>query len=206
MKDKTHIIYIIDRSGSMEGLRSDVIGGFNGFIEEQKEHPGEASMVLVQFNHDYGPMKIWNNIQDVIVLNNGSYRPNGTTALLDAIGRTIDDQGKYLSGISEQNRPDKVIVLIMTDGLENASRDYSKMRIKEMIDHQRGKYNWEFIFLGANQDSFIEAHSLGIPMGQTADYSPTGRGVDSVFSTMSCLVGSYRSGGKTNFDEVDRPE
>jgi uncharacterized protein YegL len=206
MEDKTHIVYIIDRSGSMSGLESDVIGGFNSFIKEQKEQSGKASFVLIQFDHEYGPVKSWDNIQDVVELNNKSYYTRGCTALLDAVGRTIDNQGKYLSEIPEYARPNKVIVLIMTDGLENASTDYTRERIKEMVVHQQEKYQWKFIFLGANQDSFTEAGNMGIPQNQTSNYNPTKKGVKSTFASTSCLVGTYRSSGDVDFDKTGRPE
>lgn len=205
MKDKTHIVYVIDRSGSMSGKESDVIGGFNKFIKEQKEHPGEASMVLVQFDHEYGPINKWENIHSANDLNNENYQPRGTTALLDAIGRTIDDQGKYLSGIDEDQRPDKVIILIMTDGMENASKDYTKQRIKTMISLQQENYNWKFVFLGANQDSFAEASSMGIPQSLAANFKPTHEGIKNMYDSTSEMVRGFRSSGEANFDINGRP-
>lgn len=206
MKDKTRIVYIIDRSGSMSGKETDVIGGFNSFIKEQKNHPGEASMVLVQFDHEYGPINTWDNIQEVPELDNKSYSPRGTTALLDAVGRTIDDQGNDLSLIAERERPDKVIILIMTDGFENASRDYTKQKVKKMISHQSENYQWKFVFLGAGQDSFAEANSIGIPAAMTANYKPSAEGIKSMYDSTSCMVKDFRSSGNANFDVTGRPQ
>lgn len=205
MKDKTHIVYIVDRSGSMGGRELDVIGGFNTFIKEQKDHQGEASMVLVQFDHEYGPIANWDNIKDAVELNKDSYIPRGSTALLDAVGRTISTQGENLSIIPEGDRPDKVIVLIMTDGLENNSREYSKSRIKEMISHQQENYNWKFVFLGANQDSFAEANSMGIPQNMAANYKPTQKGIKSLYASASDMVSCFRSSGEASFDNTKRP-
>jgi len=206
MKDKTHIVYIVDRSGSMMGKESDVIGGFNKFIKDQKEIPGEASMVLVKFDHEYGPVDTWDSIQNVPELDNNSYIPRGSTALLDAIGRTIATQGENLSNIAENERPDKVIVLIMTDGLENNSHEYTKTKIKEMISHQQEKYNWKFVFLGANQDSFAEASSMGISQSLTANYANNSKGINSMYASTSNLVRNFRSTGKADFDITGRPK
>jgi len=205
MKDKTHIIYIIDRSGSMSGKESDVIGGFNRFIKEQKKLPGKASLTLVQFDHEYGPTSNYNNIHSVGELSKETYQPRGTTALLDAVGRTIDRQGKILSDMKEKDRPNKVIVLIMTDGLENASTDYTKSRIKDMITHQQDKYDWKFVFLGANQDAFAEAGSMGISLSMTTNYTNTSLGIKRMYDGMNDLVSSYRSTGNASFDDIGRP-
>lgn len=206
MKDKTHIVYIVDRSGSMAGRESDVIGGFNKFIKDQKDCPGEASMVLAQFDHEYGPISEWDNIKDVPELDKNSYTPRGMTALLDAVGRTISIQGEFLSNIPEDGRPDKVIVLIMTDGLENDSKEYTKQKVKEMITHQQKNYQWKFVFLGANQDSFAEAHAMGIPQAMTANYKATEKGLKSMYLSTSNAVRSFRSSGDFDFDKTGRPD
>jgi uncharacterized protein YegL len=205
MKDKTHIVYIIDRSGSMSGRETDVIGGFNKFIKEQKEHSGEASMILVQFDNEYGPVSMWNNIQDAPELDNTSYVPRGMTALLDAVGRTINFQGDFLSSLPENDRPDKVVVLIMTDGMENDSKEFTSDQVKKMISHQRENYQWKFIFLGANQDSFETASGLGIPQAMTSNYDNTSEGVGRAYASASILTQSIRSTGKGSFDKIGRP-
>lgn len=177
MKDGLcEVVCVLDRSGSMADIREDAIGGFNVFLESQKKHPGEARFTLVLFDHEYDLIHGGADIQNVPPLDGETYVPRGTTALLDAIGRTVDDVGGRLAETPEDERPEKVIVAILTDGLENASRDYDNGRISAMIHHQREKYGWEFIFLAANQDAIATAKSMSIRPEDAISYeaSPTG--------------------------------
>lgn len=178
MKDNlVEVVCVMDRSGSMEAIRSDAIGGFNSFLGGQKEHPGEARFTLVLFDHEYDLVHDRVDIQDAPLLDGETYVPRGTTALLDAVGRTIDDVGKRLSETPEPDRPAKVIVSILTDGLENASRDYDNGRIAEMITHQQQKYGWEFVFLAANQDAIATARSMSIRPEDAISYEASPAGV-----------------------------
>ncbi|MFA6654109.1 MAG: vWA domain-containing protein, partial [Candidatus Delongbacteria bacterium] len=153
-KDHTQLICVLDRSGSMESVADDAIGGFNTFIEEQKKQPGTMSVTLVLFDHEYlVPFKN-KDIMKVEPLNRKSYVPRGVTALLDAVGRTVNEAGSELSKKKEKDRPEKVIVCILTDGLENASKEFKIEQIKKLIEHQKEKYSWDFVFLAANQDAF----------------------------------------------------
>jgi hypothetical protein len=161
--DLTYIVYILDRSGSMQPLASDAIGGFNAFLAGQQQLPGRADFMLVLFDHEYLVQVPRTDIQKVQPLDARTFVPRGQTALLDAIGRTLDDIGRELAGTPEAHRPAKVIVAIFTDGLENASRVYTHARIAEMIRHQQEKYSWEFLFLAANQDAVASAAKLAIP-------------------------------------------
>jgi len=187
------IVCILDKSGSMSSVKDDAIGGFNTFLEEQKKLPGKANMSLVLFNHEYEESFSGRDIQKVSSLKKEDYIPFGTTALLDAVGRTIDDIGKRLFNTDEKNRPEKVIVVIMTDGQENASKDYKRDKISEMIKHQQEKYNWEFIFLAANIDAFAEANSLNIPSNNTYSYTGDSFGTQSAYNVMTRSVFSYRN-------------
>jgi len=195
-KDFTEIICIIDRSGSMDRIKEDAIGGFNTFLEGQKGLPGTAGMTLCLFNDGYSIIHNGVNIQEVPKLDEYSYIPGGTTALLDAVGRTIDAVGERLANTPEEERPDKVLVCIITDGLENASREYKKDQIKERIKHQSEKYNWEFIYLGANQDAFAEAGDIGISRGSTMAFCSTKMGVTKVYDDLHQRTTDYRKTGK----------
>jgi uncharacterized protein YegL len=188
------IVCIVDRSGSMNAIREDAIGGFNSFLDEQKEQPGEAQLTLVLFNHHYELIHEARDIQDVAYLDKGSYTPQGMTALLDAVGRTIDDVGQRLADTPEAERPSTVIVSILTDGRENSSSDYTKTRVREMVERQQEKYSWEFIYLGANVDAFAEAGALGIPEAKTANFAHTGAGVREAHHRISGFVSQARSG------------
>ena len=157
--DLTDITLVIDRSGSMEAIREDAEGGVNAFVREQAKHPGEALLTLVQFDTEYDFIHKGIPVKQV-----PAYKlvPRGSTALLDAVGRAINETGERLANMAEPDRPGLVIFVIVTDGEENSSHEFSKARIKQMIDQQQTKYSWQFTFLGANQDAFAEAGGMGI--------------------------------------------
>lgn len=186
------IICIIDQSGSMGPLVSDTVGSFNGFLREQKGVKGEANLTLVFFNHEYHPIFQCKDIHRVDEINGDAYRPNGTTALLDAVGRTVEDLGRVFD--KRQDKPKKVIVVIITDGLENASSDYSRRQVSEMIEHQQKNYGWEFIFMGANIDAFAEAGKLNIKIENASNFQPDSAGVRAAYSVVSSSVTRYRTG------------
>jgi len=191
-KDFSEIVCIIDRSGSMGSIKTDAIGGFNTFLEEQKKLPGDATLTYVQFDTDYEVVHENTPIQTVLPIDDKTYQPRGMTALLDAIGRTIEDVGRRLSNIPEELRPSKIIFAILTDGEENSSRKYDLPKVKEMIKLQKESYQWEFIFLGANQDAFAEAAKIGIDAKDAFNYAATGKGVRAAYSNMSASMASYR--------------
>lgn len=198
---KAEIVCIIDRSGSMLDIRGDAIGGFNSFIEDQKKVPGEATVTFVQFDTEYEVVYSGTPIQDVPELTSSTYVPRGATALRDAIGRTIDDVGARLNSIPQNDRPDKVIVVILTDGHENSSMSYSHEKVLEMIKHQREKYSWEFIYLGATEDAFDVGVSFGILVKDITKYAPTGDGIRAAYMSASVSASNYRSdssGGGNN--------
>lgn len=191
-KDLTEIVCVIDRSGSMINMCQEAIGGFNSFLEDQKKEVGEAKLTLVLFDHEYKKIYDGASITNVLPLDNKSYQPRGTTALLDAIGRTVDDVGQRLSTISEEERPEKVIVSIMTDGYENASKDYSLDKVREMITHQRDRYQWEFVFLGSSLEANKMAANAGIAMANISGFAATGDGVKAAYATISTRTSNYR--------------
>lgn len=190
-KNLTEMVFILDRSGSMQSLTSDTIGGFNSMIESQKKEEGEAFVTTVLFDDQYELLHDHVDIQQIEPITNKEYYARGMTALLDAIGKTVNSIGSRLSGTPEDERPDKVIFVITTDGFENASREFDKSTIKEMIEHQQNKYSWTFIFLGANMDAVGEATSLGINASHSHTYTASAKGTSSVYAsldaTMSCL-------------------
>lgn len=194
MKDATHIAVLLDRSGSMGDIKDDAIGGFNCFLKEQKAAGANATLTLVQFDtestdvvHESMP------ILEVPDLNHQTFQPRGGTPLLDALGQTIDSTGRALAAIPEANRPNKVVFVVITDGQENSSHRHTKASVKEKIDHQSDRYNWQFVFLGANQDAFDEAGAVGIAMGNAANFSPARMQV--AFAATAANVASYRRSG-----------
>lgn len=189
----SEIICIIDRSGSMGLIKADAIGGFNTFLDEQKKLPGEATMTYIQFDTEYEIVHENTPIHEIQPINDKTYQPRGATALLDAVGKTIDSTGKRIAGISEDQRPEKIIVAILTDGEENSSGKYNLSQIKKMITHQKDTYKWKFIFLAANQDAFAEAVKLGIDAKDTVTFAATGDGVRVAYGNMSRTVAQYRA-------------
>lgn len=194
-EDLTEIICVIDRSGSMMSLRSDAVGGINSFLTEQKAVPGEANLTLVFFSHEYELVHSGKPLAEVALLTEADYVPQGTTALLDAVGRTIDDVGTRLANTPEAKRPGKVLVAILTDGLENASQDYTRARVAEMIRHQQEKYDWAFVFLAANIDAFAEAKSLNIPVAHTQNFAATREGTQEAYNSLNQRTTAYRKRG-----------
>ena len=181
----THISIVLDRSGSMESVKADTIGGFNAFLQEQKTAPGEATLTLAQFDNEYDLLENFAPIEIVKPLTDTTYVPRGSTALLDAIGRTIVDIGARLASLPEDARPSHVLFVILTDGEENASHEFTRPKIFEMISHQRDAYAWEFVFIGANQDAISAGASMGISAGNSIAYAPSPAGQADIMRKMS---------------------
>ena len=191
----TEIICIIDRSGSMGGIADDAIGGFNTFLKTQKELPDSASLTLVLFNETVTIVHDGVDIKDVPDLDNKTYVPSGCTALFDAIGSTITKvEARHAS--SQDGRPGKVIVAILTDGAENSSREFVHKTIFDMIERQKKECRWEFMFLAANQDAFAVSSSMGI--SHALNYAPTRAGTRKAAFCMASAVSSYRCSGKVS--------
>jgi hypothetical protein len=204
----TDISIVLDRSGSMESVRSDTIGGFNTFLDDQRESGGEATITLAQFDNIYEVVYSAIPLADANRLDNSTFVPRASTALLDAIGRTIQDTGRRLAAMAEDQRPEKVVFVILTDGLENASNEFTAQKVNEMISHQRDVYKWEFVFLGANQDAITTAANLGIRAANSLTYAANSEGVERAFRSMSKKLVEYRAGvsAQVEFDEEDREE
>ena len=202
----TELIMIIDMSGSMYELKSDTIGGYNSLIEQQKAEKGDAVVTTVLFNDDYIVLHDRKDIKEVELLTDKDYWPGGTTAMLDAIGRTLVSVGKKLASMSEEERPGKVMVTIITDGYENASKEYSWQVIKDMIEEQRSKYNWVFAFIGADIDNIQVSNNLGIDPRFSKKYTKSASGTASLYDSVSKSMIKMRSAASTAFAVDDMAE
>jgi hypothetical protein len=168
--DLTHIYFLLDRSGSMQSIKSDTEGGFAAFVEEQRRAPGDCRVTLAQFDHEYDVVYSGVPVAAVPPL---ALQSRGTTALLDAMGRLVTDAGAELAALPEHERPGTVIVAVMTDGLENASREWTHTAIRSLVEQQTSAYAWQFMYMGADQDAI----EVGARLGVDAAYSVTyGRG------------------------------
>jgi uncharacterized protein YegL len=189
-KDKTEVVFVLDRSGSMSSIKKDVEGGLKSFIEKQKKEPGQCSVSLFQFDTEYE--SVFEN-KDIKTLTEITVVPRGGTALFDAIGKTINSVGERLSKISEEYRPGLVIVNVITDGEENSSKEFKQEVIKEMVRHQTEKYNWQFIFLGANQDAIFNGNKYGFSTTRSLSYSTSSAGIGNTFSILSSGIACMRT-------------
>lgn len=189
----TEIIFLLDRSGSMSGLEKDTIGGFNAFMEKQNKLGGKTLVTTVLFDHEYE--LLWNGANaNQVKLTDKEYQVRGTTALLDAVGKTILDVGHRLSETNEEKRPDQILFVITTDGMENASNEFTYEKVKSLINHQQEKYGWEFIFLGANMDTASEAVRIGINRKDAFDFDASANGVMEMYDVVYKEMAHRRNG------------
>ncbi|BDH55552.1 vWA domain-containing protein [Tsukamurella sp. PLM1] len=165
---KTHIYFLLDRSGSMASIKQATEQGFDAFIAEQRSGDGECIVSLAQFDTEYTPVFQGLPVADVRPL---TLIPRHSTALLDSMGRLIHDAGQELAALDEDQRPGTVIVAIMTDGLENSSTEYTHAAIKAMVEHQTDKYGWQFLYMGADQDAIEVGRSIGVKDEYSVTYS-----------------------------------
>ena len=206
--DYTHIAVILDRTGSMASIRDETIAGFNGFLNEQKAAPGFATLTLVQFDtaDPYEVIHRFKPIEAVPELNRETYVPRARTPLLDAMGRGIIDLEESLAAMDEHDRPARVIMAIITDGRENASREFRKDEVKRMIEEKREREGWEFIFLGADLDGVRDARRIGITRDAVLAYDKDAAGTVAAWKSVSKNVADYRAARKHDaaFTEEDR--
>jgi uncharacterized protein YegL len=189
----TELVMILDRSGSMAGLESDTIGGYNGMLKKQKEEAGEVVVTTVLFDDQYELLHDRINIKGVRPITEKDYFVRGSTALLDALGKTIHKIANAQEHTGEEERADKVIFVITTDGMENASREYSYEKIKELVERQKAKHGWEFIFLGANIDAISTAEKFGIGADRAANYVSDREGTQLNYEAINCAVSEFRA-------------
>ena len=189
----TEVVFILDRSGSMGGLEDDTIGGFNSMLKKQQAEPGECRITTVLFDDKYETLHDRIDIKAVSPITGKEYFVRGSTALLDAVGAAINKIGGVQKNTAEDFRAGKVMFIITTDGMENASREYSYDKIKAMIEHQKTKYNWEFVFLGANIDAVEVADRFGIAKNRAQNYHNDSAGIELNYSVLSDAVSNLRS-------------
>ena len=192
-KNLTEIVFILDRSGSMAGLEDDTIGGFNAMIEKQKGEPGEALISTVLFDNHSQVIHDRLSLDRVPKLTRREYTVRGCTALLDAVGGAVHHIGNVHKYAREEDRPVKTLFVITTDGMENASRQYSYEKVQAMIRRQKEKYGWEFLFLGANIDAAREAARFGIAADRAANYHADRRGTGVIYEAVSQTVCNFRA-------------
>ncbi len=205
-KGCTHLSVILDRTGSMESIRDDTIGGFNTFLEEQKKQGGEATLTLVQFDtqdpykviHDFVP------IRRVPALTRETYVPRASTPLLDAIGRGINDLECRLSRLPKKERPAKVVMVIITDGQENSSREFRKDRIEKMIGEHEEKDDWQFVYLSADLSAIEDAADFGFQRRKAMLFDKSSRGTTRVWASVSQKISEYREGMADDISFTDR--
>ena len=199
-KNLTEVVFILDRSGSMSGLEKDTIGGFNSMIEKQKREAGQALISTVLFNNNSKVLYDRVEVQKIPSMTEDDYSVYGCTALLDAIGGAIHHIGNVHKYARTEDVPEHTVFIIMTDGMENASRLYDSARVKQMIEHEKSKYGWEFLFLGANIDAVETAKHFGISEDRAVNYHSDSVGTRLNYEVVSCAITSMRSGAPMSGD------
>lgn len=199
MKDMTLMNVIFDRSGSMQSIAEEAVGMYNGFLEEQKALPDYAEISLVQFDGKYEECYTCVPIKHCAPLVNGeTFVPRGLTALYDAVGKTINTIDENLKGMPEKDRPKRVLFIIITDGHENASKEFSGKTVKDMIENQKKEFSWDFIFLAAGINAFEHGSTFGMDAAKCATYSKTPQGMAQANNTMNQYTTTFRSTGDTS--------
>ncbi len=207
----TELVFIIDKSGSMSGLESDTIGGFNSMLNQHKDGEGRCHISTIFFSDRQQVIHNRKNIAEVEPLTSRDYIPGGCTALLDALGNAISHTIQVQKMAADDEKASNVIFVVITDGYENASREYSAPQIRSMISREQEKYGWEFIFLGANIDAVETAQNIGIRANRSVDFVCDSTGIGKNFAAIGAMVNACRSVGHmaqeafdTAFEEVRR--
>ena len=204
-KGLTELVFILDKSGSMSGLETDTIGGYNSMLSKQQAVEGECHITTVLFDNNYDLLHDRIDIKAVSPITEKEYQVGGSTALLDAIGSTIHKIGNAQKHSADDYRSEKVMFVIITDGEENSSREYSAEQVKTQIERQKTKYGWEFIFLGANIDAVQTAERFGIASDRAVDYIADSKGTELNFKVMASAVTTFREAGTVDeacFEEI----
>ncbi|MGH2444736.1 MAG: VWA domain-containing protein [Candidatus Limnocylindria bacterium] len=198
-RNLTHIYVLLDRSGSMESIKTDIEGGYAAFVDEQRSAAGESCVTLAQFDTEYEVVYADQPVADIgpLVL-----RPRGNTALLDSMARLIVDSGRHLAELPEEQRPGTVIVAIMTDGLENSSREWTHAAVKELVERQTTAYAWQFLYMGADQDAIEVGSQMGIPAAQSVTYG-RGKSREMMASVSGKLANSRRVALRTGVGKLE---
>lgn len=204
----TEVIAVLDRSGSMDTAITDVLGNYNRFVKEQKEEPGQCRFSLVIFDDKIETIYEAVDVNEVPELTQETYFARNMTALYDAVGTAINRAGERYAAMPENERPGKVVVFISTDGLENASQEFTNQRLKEMIKTQTEEFSWEFVFTGANIDSDHSAGAINIARGNITNFGMSASGMACLYSNVSKKLSDYRAGTVNSmaFTEDERTE
>lgn len=209
-KNLTEMVFILDRSGSMSGLEADTIGGYNSLIEKQKKEEGDAVVTLVLFDDEYEIIHDRVALKKVKPITSKEYYARGMTGLLDAIGRTINHIAERHKNALDSEVPNKTMVTIITDGMENASREFNLPKIKQMIEEQKEKHGWEFLFLGANIDAVSAAADIGIDDDRAVKYCADSEGTQMNFDVVGDVICNVRANApitpdwKTDIEEHEK--
>jgi hypothetical protein len=197
-QDYTHITVILDRTGSMQSIRDDTIGGFNTFLEQQKAEPGIATLTLVQFDTQdpYEVIHKFKPIQEVPALTRETFVPRASTPLLDALGRGINDLEASVGQLKEEDRPARVVMVIVTDGQENSSREFRKDQIEKMVKEKREKHTWQFVFLSADLAAIEDAKAVGMDAAAMLAYQKNAKGTAGAWASLSAQTAHYRRARK----------
>ncbi|MCD8357023.1 MAG: VWA domain-containing protein [Clostridia bacterium] len=190
---KTELVFILDRSGSMSGLEADTIGGYNSMLEKQRKEPGEAIVTTVLFDDQYELLHDRMDIRSITPITDREYYVRGCTALLDAVGRTIQKIANVQKHTAPEHRADQVLFVITTDGMENASREYSYEQIRAMIEREKTEFGWEFLFLGANIDAIAVASRFGIGADRAVNYHADSLGTQLNYEVVSEAITHVRT-------------
>jgi len=208
--DYTHIAVILDRTGSMESIREDTIGGFNAFVNQQKAEPGTATLTLVQFDSQdpYEVIHKFKALEAVPALTRETFVPRASTPLLDAMGRGINDLEKSLTEMKDEEKPSRVVMVIITDGQENASREFRKDQVAKMIKEKQEHSAWKFVFLSADLAAIGDALASGIHANSTISFSRSAQGTSAAWASASARVADYRADRSkdVSFTEEDRAQ
>ena len=199
MKNSTDITIILDRSGSMEYIKESTIKGFNSFVKEQQNSDVDVKLTLVQFDHDYQVLYENIDIREVKKLTQKTFEPRGSTALLDAIGVTINNIKNRIKLTPNNQKPDKVLVVIITDGEENSSNKYSREKIFKKISKRENKDSWSFVFIGSNQDAIAVGSSFGIDAKRSLTFANDDEGAKVAFSSMSKNICNIMNNSEAEF-------
>ena len=200
-KGLTELVFILDRSGSMSGLEADTIGGYNSMMEKQKKEEGEAVVSTVLFDDKVEVLHDRVALERVPVMTDKEYYVRGCTALLDAVGGAIHHIGNVHKYAREEDRPEKTLFIITTDGMENSSRSYSYEKVKKMVGRQKEKYGWEFLFLGANIDAIAEAKRFGIAPERAVRYQCDEQGTAVNFKALGRVISKVRACSAARMEE-----
>ena len=203
-KGLTELVFILDKSGSMGGLEKDTIGGFNSMLKKQKLEAGQCRVTTVLFDNRYTLLHDRIDIQAVSPITAKEYFVGGSTALLDAIGRTIGKIADVQRNTAEAYRAEKVIFVIITDGEENASREFSAEKVRSLVSREKEQHGWEFLFLGANIDAVVTAGRFGIGADRAAEYVSDAEGTALNYAVMNDVVSEFRFSGKVSPKHLDR--